>query len=138
MSDGSKELKLYFLPCQNTLTHSICNDAAITPGIECQQRLQLCHNFPAAELWNTQLRAKQVVSGDDLTVKCRIERSGPHALDVCGRVNIHAINLRVREESSAVIKNWALSLCSVLLQQRNIVQVTILIEIQRVDFNLYG
>ena len=128
MSDGNKELKSYFLSCQNTLTHSICNDAAITISIECQQRLQLCHNFPAAELWNTQLRAKQVASGDDLTVKRCIERSGPHALDVCGRINIHTINLRVGEESSAVIKDRAVAIYSVLLQQSNIVQVTILIE----------
>lgn len=123
-----------FLPQQNRFADPVGNQFPVTGGVVFQQRLHHLRKLFPGKRWNFQLFSIQIFHSVDLSVKgglkgpCFGLRNQRFGDDFKGTVH------HIGKQSCALVENGAVVKGAIPGENRNIVQVAVVIEDKAIDF----
>ena len=115
------------LPQQNGGTHPIRDNSAIPLWIVLQHRFQLRKDIFSRQLGQIQLLTVQCPDCSCLPVKCRAEGTGTLCRDQGLRLNVHGGCPHIGKQARTVIKDGAIVIFTATFQDRDIVQMTVIV-----------
>ena len=123
-----------FLPQQNRFANPVGNQFPVTGGVVFQQRrYHLRKQFPGKR-WNFQLFSIQIFHSVDLSVKSGLKRSRFCLRNQRFRDDFKGTVHHIGKQPCALVKDGAVFKGTVPGENRNVVQVAVVIEDKAIDF----
>ena len=123
-----------FLPYQNRFANPVGNQLPVTGGVVFQQWLHHLRKLFPGKRWNFQLFSIQIFHSVDLSVKGGLKRSRFCLRDRGFGDDFKGTVHHIGKQSCALVENGAVVKGAIPGENRNIVQVAVVIEDKTIDF----
>lgn len=120
------------LPQQNTRRDPVSNGAPVPGRIEFQRGGEHLPNLRRSQRRHPELRPEKAAGGVALPGECSEERPRLERGDQGGGLDVHAGELRVGEQPGPVVKNGAVAVSTVLLEDGDVVEMPVIVAEQRI------
>lgn len=123
---------LHSLPQQNTRRDAVGDSAPVPGRIEFQRGGEHLPDLRRSQCRHPELRSEEAVGGVALPGEGGQEGPRLEGGDQCDRLDVHAGELRVGEKSGSIVKNRAVAVNAVFLEDSDVVEMPVVVTEQSV------